>query len=884
MSWYSQIFRRRSVYSDLSDEIREHLEEKTEQLMRVEGLSRRDAEQASRRAFGNVALIEERGRAAWQWPTLESMWADFKFALRQLRKSPGFACTVVATLALGIGANTAVFSILDAVLLRPLPYAHADRLVVIWQTDAAHRSTGAWFNAYREFEEWQGSSKSFEQLAALSWATRGTTTLVGGKPVDILPIPASVNFFAMLGVQPLIGRTFTSADLANSCTLVLSHRFWQQKLGGRHSVVGESLVLDRTQCAVVGVMPESFSFYPTQTDAWTLITPASEYVKQPSKAMTGVFGLLKPGVTRLAAQAELDAIEKRILPEMPDLRELGVATPDVLDLQANFTWLAGRNLRNALWMLLGAVALVLLMASVNVANLLLGRAIDRGREMAIRSALGSGRRRLVRQLLTEAVLLSCLGTGAGIMLALLLLRWFHFAHPVELPPGNSVVIHWHVLCFTAAIGAGAAILFGLLPALRGSRVDLNTVLKAGERGVATSPSAHRISQTLVAAQMAVSLMLVAGAGLLVESLWRLASTPVGYRTDRLLTAWINLPENRYKTPSEKYEFFTRFAEKVSTLPGVQAVAGASNYYPAGGDLLLIEGQAKPPAGHAAAVPTQTVSASFFRTMDIALLLGRSFDTRDRADTQPVAMVNEALAEKYFPHGDAIGRAIKLGTAADGSAQWMTIVGVVANVKTTTVFQEMGYIVEPTVYRPLAQDAPASLLVSAATVGDPLQIVDEVQHQLQSVDPELILGRVETMAEIQSAVLSQPRFRTLVLGSFAGLALALAALGVYGLLAQGVVQRRREIGIRMALGASREHVLYSVLRDAYRTVLAGLFVGIVGAGFAVRALASLLYAARAENAAIFAVSSGVLLLAATVAAWLPARRAASIDPMQALRTE
>jgi putative ABC transport system permease protein len=688
----------------------------------------------------------------------------------------------------------------------------------------------------------------------------------------------------MLGVSPQIGRAFAPSDLSSPCTLVFSHSFWQQRLGGDRSIIGQTLTMDDSPCTIAGIMPQNFSFYPMQTEAWTLITPASDYARRPWQTMTGVFGRLKPGVSRVQAQAELDAIEKHILPESPDMEAMGVAMPAVLDLQTNFTWLAGRNLRTALWALLGAVALVLLMACVNVANLLLGRSIERSREMAVRAALGSGRHRLLRQMLTESALLALCGTVAGIVFAILLLKWFQVTHPVELPPGNTVSLEGHVLAFTSVLGAASAILFGLLPALRGSRIDLNAMLKTGERGASSTRSPQRASRILVAAQVAISLVLLTGAGLLIESLWRLAETPVGYRTDHLLTAWINLSSNRYKSADARAAFYQTLALKFEAIPGIESVAGSSHFYPNNSDLFSIQGKAEPKPGSASSVASQTVSTGFFQTMQIPLLHGRDFDTRDRADTQSVAIINQALAEKYFPHQDPIGRTIKLGRIDDVSEPWMTIIGIAGNVRTTTVFQEMGYVIEPAVYRPLAQNPPTPLLLTIATHGDPLDFTEAAQRQLLSVDPELLLSDPQTMQQVQSADFSQPRFRTVLFSSFAALALALAVLGIYGLLSQSVVQRRRDIGIRMALGATRGLVLRSVLQEALRTVAIGLFAGVIGAALAVRTLASLLYGVRPENTTIFSLCTAILLFAALAASWFPARRAATVDPMQALRTE
>ena len=753
----------------------------------------------------------------------DSFLQDVHYAFRQLRKSPGFTVTVIATLALGIGANTAIFSIVNAVLLRPLPYKNADRLVVVWQTDAAHRGTGAWFDPYREFEEWQRSSRSFEKLAAMSWAASGKTLLWGGKPIGLLALPASTDFFSMLGADAQIGRTFSQTDLKNPCTLVLAYPFWRDKLGAPQNIAGKSLTVDRSSCVVVGVMPASFAFYPKETNAWSLITPASAFAQKPWDSMTGVFGLLKPGVTRAQAEAELNAIAKRTLPEAPaTLSLLSSATPIVLDLQDNFTWLAGRDLRTGLWVLLGAVSLILLMACLNVANLLLGRARARSREMAIRIALGSGRRRLIQQLLTESLMLAFCGTGAGVVLAMLALHWFRAINPVELPPGNVVSLDWQVLLFAASLGVASAIAFGLFPAWRASRTDLNTVLKSGERGVGENASAHRTSQAFVVMQFSLSLMLFVGAGLLAASLWKMASTPLGYRTDRVLTAEVNLPQEHYPGTDARSRFASSFAEKVSGLSAVETVTEASSFTPMGENPLSVEGDAS--RFSAGGIATQSVSANFFEAMRIPLYRGRAFGTQDRNDTQPVAIVNQALANKYFPHTDPIGHAVKLSRADDPSQPWLTIIGVVADIKTTTVFQEMGYVEQPAVYRPLTQDAPASLYLMVLTRESPLGLVGGMEEQLASMDRDLVLASVATMEDQQSAVLSQPRFRTVLFGSFAVLALVLAVVGLYGVLAQMVAQRTREIAIRMALGASRGAVLSSVFHEAFVLAAVGIAVG------------------------------------------------------------
>src|SRR5215472_12698526 len=395
---------------------------------------------------------------------LEGLIQDVRYGLRMLAKRPGFTAATVLVLALGIGANTAMFSVVQAVLLRPLPYRHPDRLVVVWQTDSEHRETGGWFDAYREFETWEQYNHSFEKVAAATWASSGETLLWQGDRREVLAIPVSVNFFSMLGVPAQQGRTFTAADLANPCSVVLAYSFWQSRLGGTSGLVGRTLTRGDKDCAVVGIMPKDFTFYPKQTQLWTLITAESAYAKHPWDTSVGVFGLLRPGVSRAAAEGELAGLQKRIMVEAPPYWVRLNFSPDVLDLQQDFTWLTGRNLRTSLIVLFGAVFFVLLIACVNVANLLLGRASERQRELGIRTALGSGRARLVRQLLTESVLLAACGAALGGLIAFAGIRYLRTANPVDLPPGNSVSLNWQVFLFTAVVTVLTGLLFGLVPA------------------------------------------------------------------------------------------------------------------------------------------------------------------------------------------------------------------------------------------------------------------------------------------------------------------------------------------------------------------------------------------------------------------------------------
>jgi len=882
----TNLLRRERVDAEIDEELRAHLEMAVEDGTRA-GMSDEEARRAARLRFGNPVTMREQTAGADVALSLDGMWRDVRYALRQLKRSPGFAVTAVLTLALGIGATTAIFSIVEGVLLRPLPYQHPERLVVVWQSSAEHRTTGEYFSTYREFEAWQQNSRSFEKLAALSWATgvSSSPVLWRGQPVDMLAIPVSMDFFPMLGVSAQMGRTFSQADLNNNCTLVLSHAFWQEKLGGARDVVGQSLSTEDSNCLVVGVMAKSFSFYPAKTAAWKLITPGSEFAKKPWSAMAGVFGLLKPGVTREAAAAELQAIQTPVVAEAPaDEGIFRKLAPVVIGLQDNFTWLTGRNLRRGLWLLLGASSLILLMACVNVGNLLLGRSIERARELAVRAALGAGRARLVSQLMAESLLLAACGTAAGMALAMGLLQWFRAASPVELPPGSTITMDWCVLGFTAGVGIAALLMFGLLPAWRGSGTDPNTVLKAYGWAQGHTVSAQRTTRTLVVAQVALSMLLLAVAGLLAESLWKLMATDLGYRTEDVFTAQVQLPAHRYPDASTRSRFAAELTGSLGSLPGVRAVGLGSRYLPMGPtDSLSVEGRAESKEA-TADVTELDVNAGYFAALGIPLLQGRLFDSGDHSKAPEVAIINEAAAKRYFPGMNPLGHSIKLGRADDGKLPWLTIAGVVSNVKTMTVFQEMGYVETPAVYRPIAQTGPPSLALMIAVNGKTADLASEVEQRLSAIDRGLVLEDIGGMQAMRSADLSQPQFRTMLFGGFAMLALALALVGLYGVLSQMIVRRRRDIGVRMALGADRERILRSIVLQACAMTVTGIVIGAAGAVATMRLLHELLYGIHAKGAGEMAAAGAAMLVVTIAAALIPARRAAGLDPVETLRAE
>ena len=703
-----------------------------------------------------------------------------------------------------------------------------------------------------------------------------------GKPIDLLAIPASVDFFSLLGANAIMGRTFSENDLRSECTLVLAYRFWQQKLGAARDIVGRDFTTGKSSCQIVGVMSKDFSFYPVATDAWTLITPAGEFAKRPWPSMVGAFGLLKPGITRAAAEAELTSIQQRVSPEIPpDWKIMRDFNPVVLDLQANFTWLTGRNLRKGLWLLLGASLIILVMASINVGSLVLSRSIVRGREMAIRAAIGASRRRLAVQALTESLLLGTLGTVSGLVLAGGLLRWFRAANPIELPPGATITLDWRVLLFTSLSGVLATITFGMFPARRGSRTDVNTVLKSSNLHQGHAAAAQRAAQSMVVVQVALSMILLAGAGLLSESLWKMATTNRGYRTDHMFTASIRLPADTYGDQAARWRFAQDFEARLAALPGATSLSLGEDFVPGGMYALSVAGRGE---NTATDVATQPLSPSGFRTLEIPLLQGRAFDWRDGKDTQPVAVINEALRKEYFGGSDPLGYTIKLGRADDPSQPWLTVIGVVADVKTTTVFQEMAYLEPPIVYRPLAQSTPQKLVLMVAENGNPLALVSAIQQQLSALDANLVLGEINGLRERQAEELSQPRFRSVLFSGFAVLALGLALVGLYGVLSQTVTRRSHDIGIRMALGADRDRILRSVLAQACGMTIAGVVIGAACAAAGIRVMHSMLYGIAARGAGEVTVAGLALIVVTVGAAWPPAWRAASIDPMRVLRDE
>jgi predicted permease len=611
------------------------------------------------------------------------MIQDIRFAWRLLLRAKAFAGVAILTLALGIGATTAVFSIVNGVLLRPLPYRSPERLVEIVNQSLHEKGLNKLFAVYPGYREYKRHSRSFEELAAATWAVKNPILTGHGAARTVTAIPVTASFFDLLGAAARLGRTFEAADEARGCSVVLSNAYWISAFGADSRVVGQSIALDDKACAVRGVMPASFAFYPSAAQLWILITPDRPEV---DKLLVLVFGRLKPGITLAQAQAELSAIHAAAHGD-DEWREFG---PAVSFLREELTWLAGRSLRTTLWILLGAVTLVLLIACVNVANLLLGRSLVRGRELAVRAALGGGRLRLFRQLLTEGLLLAIMGGAGGVWMAFGAVRYFRSVNPVELPVGAEVSISAPVLVFTLLVSALTALLFGIAPAWKASRADLNGALKSGGRG---NVRGGGLGWAMVAAEMALSVILLAGAGLLMESVLRMGSADLGFAASGLVSAPIALPDGPYREADARIRLYQKLQQGVAALPGVAGATLTSSVPPdgTGTNTLQVFGRLKPPELLRHDVVQAWIDPDYFRTLGTAIGAGRTFDAHDVRDGAAVAIVDEALAREYFPNADPIGQRIQI---AGEKSPWLTVIGTTPTEKRTTVYQEMQWVAQP----------------------------------------------------------------------------------------------------------------------------------------------------------------------------------------------
>jgi putative ABC transport system permease protein len=819
------LFARRAIDERADEEVLFHLS-MIEQRITESGMPAEIARAEARRKFGNPTLIKEHTLDSWRYASVDTLIQDVRYALRLAARKPGFAAIVALTLALGIGGNTAVFSIVEAVLLRPLPYRHSSRLVVVYLRNVHETGTSKMFASLRDYRAFE-RARSFEQTAAGTWATGGRLLRGHGPAHDILAMPVSESFFALLGVEPALGRTFAPDDVQRGCSVVVSDRLWRGPLGSDRAIVGTSIVLDDRSCTVLGVMPPSFAFYPTAAQAWILLTP--DFSPPPNQIPLGIFARLRPGVTIAQAQGEVSALHTAL--NRSDGQERDLA-PLIADLHGEFTFLADARLRATLWILLAAVVFVLLIVCLNVANLLLGQGVGRQHELAVRAALGCGRGRLARQLLTEGLLLSVIGGAAGVAVAFGAIVYVRAAAPIEMPPGADVRMSWPVLVFTLAISLATGLLFGALPAWRASRLGGAESLRT--RRVSAQSTTHRVMKTLIAAEMALSLMLLAGSGLLMQSVLRMGSEPLGFKSRDLVTARVKLPVEGYQDAGRRVRFYDRVLGALGD--NVALSTGLPPYgWPQSATLHI------PVVGpsESQSIGYRSISPRYFRVMGERLLRGREFNDHDHASSAPVVIVNEALARRYFPDTDPVGQRIALNDPSE-SNPWRAIVGVVADEKGAGGFDRMGWAALPGAFKPLAQDAPRSALIVAR--GSAI----DLRRAVTGIDATAAVGEVETMDTRLGRMLAYPRFRAALLSAFAVFAVLLAAIGLYGVLGQFVVPRTPEIGIRMAMGARPSDVLGLIVRQAGAPLAVGLVLGLAGASALSRSLASVLYGVEAGD--------------------------------------
>lgn len=870
------LFRRGAMERELDEELRYHLEREVEQNLES-GISPEEARYAALRSFGGIEQAREQCRDARGVRLIEDFWQDLRYGLRALIKSPAFTTLAVITLALGIGATTAIFTVAYSVLLRPLPYKNVDRVIYIWARNI-RQSVNQGYLTYSDVVDYRERSRSFEYLAAY---TTVVTNLTGaGEPERIEGFSVSTDFFRALGVNPLIGRTFNADDdLEDGNVVILNYGLWQRKFGGDPGVIGRTIKLDMfwgNTFKVVGVMPRDFQF-PERSELWI----HAAFNDPPTHDDTHIFraiGLLKPGVSLSQAQAEVDGIAQHLAQEYPPSNEGWN-----LSLVSLSEHIFGKT-RLALFVLLGAVGFVLLIACSNIANLQLARALYRRREIAVRTAVGASPGRIIRQLLTESLLLSLMGGVGGLLLAFWGIRLLRVLGPQSIPRLAEVSIDMRSLLFTAVVSLTTGLLFGLAPALYVSRGNLNELLKDGARSATASPVGKRARSLLVIAQMALAVILLVCAGLLMKSFLRLREVSPGFASENILTLSISLTRADYPQADPRRTIFFREAiARIAAIPGVTTI-GAISHLPLGGRgvNMQFEVEGRMPVDAPANADLRVISSDYFAAISIPLLSGRRFTESDTTKTPHVIIVNESFAHIFFPGISPVGKRMTIKGLGPPSPLFDgEIVGVVSDVRHRGLEEDA----RPEMYISYLQNTvwPVMNLV-IRTSSDPAGFATAVRSEIQKIDKGQPVFNIKTMDQLLSESIAQRRFIMLLLGGFAALALSLAAVGIYGVMSYTVSLRAHEIGVRMALGAQAGDVLKLVIGHGMSLMLAGAGIGLIGALVLTPVMSSLLYKVNPIDTLTFAVVLLVLALTSLFACYIPARRATKVDPLNALRQE
>lgn len=803
---------------------------------------------------------------------ISDVWRDLRYGARSLRRTPAFTAIAVITLAFGIGANTAIFSVVNGVLLRPLPYPEPERLAMVYGTSLQTSQDRIPFCA-ADFLDWKSKNEVFESVAAFS---SNRFSFSGGEsPEQIDGAWVTSDFFNTIGVQPALGRGFLPGEDESKAiqTVVISDSLWRRRLGSDPNVIDQQITLNARLFTIIGVMPAGFQFPEKDTELWAAerLPPA----RRGPYYMWGI-GRLSPGATLDRAQAEMATIARRVQDQ--------INSPN-----RDWTWtsislterIVGK-IRPALLVLLGAVFFVLLIACANIANLLLARATAREKEISVRMALGASRSRLLRQLLTESLLLSSIGAVAGLPLAVWGMRLVIALSPSDFPRINEIGIDARVLLITAVVALACGLIFGLAPALQSSRLNLAESLKEGGRG-ADGSSGRRLRSVLVVAEIAFSLMLLVGAGLMIKSFMKLQSVNPGFNPDQILTLHLTLPRARYDTREKINLYNQQLIERVTAVRGVKA-AGLTISLPPDrlevSDSFSIEGKPWPQGETEPSVPVVLISPEYFDAMGVPVLRGRAFNETDRMGAPLVSIISQSLAERYFGDEDPIGKRFKVGGADRPRNPWTEIVGVVGDVK----YSGLDAPVEPAYYQPLTQNFWGSSYLVVRGQANPNILVPAIREQIWALDKQIPIANLATMDSLLSESVAVPRFRTLLLGIFAFLALVLASVGTYGVISYTVTKRTHEIGIRMALGAQARDAMFLVIRQGMTVAVIGVATGLAGSLALTRLMKSLLFEVSTTDWSTFAGVAALLIGVAMLASWIPARRASRVDPMAALRCE
>ena len=876
------------VDADVDDELQFHLDMRARDY-EARGLTTRDARDAAAERFGDVHGIggalrahdRRRERERQRIEYMSDLSNDLHYGLRAFVRAPAFTAVALLTIALGIGATTAIFSVVNAVILRPLPYPEADRIIQVWM-DNRRMGLEEDVHSWPNYADLRDQNRVFSHMAA--YATGGYN-ITGGcregecEPRRVAALFSTSDLFDVLRVAPAMGRGFTTQETVpgSDAVVIISHGIWTGLFGADRNILGRTVRLNGRERTVIGVLPPGFAFPNRDTDVWVPLA-----LDEDAKQVRGSFSFssvarLKPGIEFSRAVSDLTTIAARLEQQYPDVnREYGVHLVPLPE------QVVGRTLRTSLWVMLAAVGAVLLIACANVANLMLSRAAVREREISVRVALGAGRTRLIRQLLTESVLLSVVGAALGIGLTWGGLRVLTSLAPADIPRLDQVGIDLRVLGVALGLAVLTGVAFGLVPALQSSRAAVGNALREGIRGGTSGRRAQRLRRTLVAVQIALVVVLLTGAGLLIRSFVHLQRVDLGFRPDNLLTMRLSLPGAKYQTPESRVGFFDALLERTRRIPGVQDAGLIEDIFLSAtptSTSFTIEGREMTLEERSVEVPLDAVSSDYFKVMGIPLREGRTFTAADNPTAPQVVIINENMARRFWPNESAVGKRFKYG-GQDSQAPWMTVVGVVGDMRRTGFDAPVRY----ETFRPHTQRAVGFLTLVVRTAADPLRVMPAVRTELKAIDPEQPVYEIASMDQMLGSMVAQRRFSMALLATFASLALVLGVVGVYGVTSYLVAQRTREVGVRLALGAQPGQVVRMVVRQGMVVAAAGLAAGLGGAVAAGRLMTGLLYGVSPHDLWTLAGVTALIAVATLVANWVPALRAAHVDPLTALRSE